>query len=140
MKVEKAIKIPNHMCLSNKRFGTDLKPSHNHGNGHHKHTVVVHDIGDEVYEDPAGIVSIKIVYMVAEMLPGGSLQDRIDDHDHWHPQPQALDAAIAMVEGLGYAHQNNVVHRHVKLITFLLAPTTPQATDSVSHKLMAVLG
>ena len=87
------------MCLSNKkirdRFETEATTM---AMLHHRNIVVVHDIRDEVYEDPAGIVFIKIVYMDAEMLPGGSLQDRIDDHGPLHPQ-QVLDA-IAMAEDL----------------------------------------
>ena len=59
MKVEKAIKIPNHMCLSNKkirdRFETEATTM---AMLHHRNIVVVHDIRDEVYEDPSGIVSI----------------------------------------------------------------------------------
>ena len=130
LKVEKAIKIPNHMCLTNKkirdRFETEATTM---AILHHKNIVVVHDIRDEMYEDPNGIVSIKLVYMVMEMLPGGSLQDRIDDHGPLHPQ-QAIDAAIAMSEGLGYAHQNNVVHRDVKLDNVLIgSDNTLKVTD-----------
>ena len=130
LKVEKAIKIPNHKCLTNKkirdRFETEATTM---AVLHHKNIVVVHDIRDEMYEDPNGVVSIKLVYMVMEMLPGGSLQDRIDDHGPLHPQ-QAIDAAIAMSQGLGYAHQNNVVHRDVKLDNVLIgSDNTLKVTD-----------
>lgn len=120
LKVEKAIKIPNHMCLTNKkirdRFETEAETM---AQLHHKNIVVVHDIADEIYADPNGFVSINLVYMVMEMLPGGSLQDRIDDHGLLHPQ-QAIDATIAMASGLGFAHENNVVHRDVKLDNVLI--------------------
>ena len=120
LKVEKAIKIPNHMCLTNKkirdRFETEAETM---AQLHHKNIVIVHDIADEVYADPNGFVSINLVYMVMEMLPGGSLQDRIDDHGILHPQ-QSIDAAIAMASGLGFAHENNVVHRDVKLDNVLI--------------------
>ena len=130
LKVEKAIKIPNHKCLTNKkirdRFETEATTM---AVLHHKNIVVVHDIRDEMYEDPNGIVSIKLVYMVMEMLPGGSLQDRIDDHGPLHPQ-QAIEAAIAMSQGLGYAHQHNVVHRDVKLDNVLIgSDNTLKVTD-----------
>ena len=130
LKVEKAIKIPNHECLTNKRIRDRFEnEATTMAMLHHKNIVVVHDIRDEIYEDPGGIVSIKIVYMVMEMLPGGSLQDRIDDHGPLHPQ-QAIDAAIQMAEGLGYAHQNNVVHRDVKLDNVLIgSDNTLKVTD-----------
>jgi serine/threonine protein kinase len=120
LKVEKAIKIPNHMCLTNKkirdRFETEATTM---AMLHHKNIVIVHDIADELYADPNGFVSINLVYMVMEMLPGGSLQDRIEDHGLLHPQ-QAIEAAIAMASGLGFAHENNVVHRDVKLDNVLI--------------------
>ena len=130
LKVEKAIKIPNHQCLTNKRIRDRFEnEATTMAKLHHKNIVVVHDIRDEIYEDPGGIVSIKIVYMVMEMLPGGSLQDRIDTHGPLHPQ-QALDAAIQMADGLGYAHHNNVVHRDVKLDNVLIgSDNTLKVTD-----------
>ncbi len=130
LKVEKAIKIPNHQCLTNKRIRDRFEnEATTMAMLHHKNIVVVHDIRDEVYEDSGGIVSIKIVYMVMEMLPGGSLQDRIEDHGPLHPQ-QAIEAAIQMAEGLGYAHQNNVVHRDVKLDNVLIgSDNTLKVTD-----------
>lgn len=122
LKVEKAIKIPNHMCLTNKkiceRFENEATTM---AMLHHQNIVVVHDIADEMYTDPSGYASINLVYMVMEMLPGGSLQDRIDDHGPLHPQ-QAIDAAIAMASGLGFAHENGVVHRDVKLDNVLIGP------------------
>ena len=130
MKVDKAIKIPNHQCLTNKRIRDRFEnEATTMAMLHHKNIVVVHDIQDEIYEDPAGIVSIKIVYMVMEMVSGGSLKDRIDTHGPLHPQ-QALEAAIQMAEGLGYAHQNNVVHRDVKLDNVLIgSDNTLKVTD-----------
>ena len=59
--------------------------------------------------------------MVLQMLPGGSLQDRIDKHGILHPQ-QAIEAAIAMASGLGFAHEHNVVHRDIKLDNVLIGP------------------
>ena len=56
---------------------------------YNKHIVTVHDIGN----------SKNLVYNM-EMLPGGSLKDRIDDHGVLHPQ-QAADAAISMASGQG---------------------------------------
>jgi serine/threonine protein kinase len=70
---------------------------------HHRNICMVHDIGTDGQR----------VFMVMEMLKGGSLMDRVEDHGVLHPQ-QAIDAAIAMAEGLGMAHINKIVHRDVK--------------------------
>ena len=108
------------MCLTNKKIRDRFEnEATTMAKLHHKNIVVVHDIRDEMYSDPDGLVSINLVYMVMEMLPGGSLKDRIDDHGLLHPQ-QAIDAAIAMAAGLGYAHENNVVHRDIKLDNVLI--------------------
>ena len=111
LKVERAIKILAPRLLMHRqireRFEVEASTM---AQLHHKHIVTVHDIGNEQ----------NLVYMVMEMLPGGSLKDRIDDHGVLHPQ-QAVDAAIAMASGLGYAHENNVIHRDVKLDNVLIS-------------------
>ena len=120
LKVEKAIKIPNHTCLINprirKRFETEATTM---AKLHHKNIVVIHDIVEELYSDPNNLVAINLVYMVMEIMPGGSLQERIDKHGRLHPQ-QAIEATIAMLSGLGFAHKHNVVHRDVKLDNMLI--------------------
>ena len=70
---------------------------------HHRNIVTVHDIGSD---GPR-------VFMVMEMVRGGSLMDRIEDHGVLHPQ-LAIDATIAMAEALGVAHKHKIVHRDVK--------------------------
>lgn len=119
LQVEKAIKIPNRTCLDNpkilRRFEAEAKMM---AKLHHKHIVTVHDIAEEVYVTPDNI-RLPIVYMVMEVLPGGSLQDRIHKHGPLHPQ-QSIDATIAMASGLSYAHAHNVVHRDVKLDNILI--------------------
>ena len=129
LKVEKAIKIPNHFCLTNpkirSRFETEAETM---AQLHHKNIVIVHDIRDEMYKSPNQMVAINLIYMVMEMMPGGSLKDRMDKYG-LHPQ-QAIDAAIAMASGLGFAHANNVVHRDVKLDNVLIsADNTLKVTD-----------
>jgi len=119
LQVEKAIKIPNRTCLDNpkilQRFEAEAKMM---AKLHHKHIVTVHDIAEEVYVTTDNI-RLPIVYIVMEVLPGGSLQDRIQQHGPLHPQ-QSIDATIAMASGLSYAHANNVVHRDVKLDNILI--------------------
>ena len=120
LKVEKAIKVPNHQCLSHPvvrgRFETEASTM---AKLRHKHIVIIYDIIDEKYQIDEDDSVTDLVYMVMEMLPGGSLQDRIDDHGMLHPQ-QVITATIAMLLGLGFAHQNNVVHRDVKVENMLI--------------------
>ena len=120
LKVEKAIKIPNHQCLSHPvvrgRFETEASTM---AKLRHKHIVIIYDIIDEKYQIDEEESMADLVYMVMEMLPGGSLQDRIDDHGMLHPQ-QVITATTSMLLGLGFAHQNNVVHRDVKVENMLI--------------------
>ena len=76
----------------------------------HPNIVQIFDIGNEK----------SLVYMVMELLDGGSVQDRIERHGVLEPV-QAIDVAIAMARGLGFAHQNNVIHRDVKLDNVLIS-------------------
>ena len=104
LKVERAVKIlAPRLVMSPKirsRFEVEAMTM---AQLHHKNIVTVHDIG---YDK-------RLVYMVMEMLRGGSLMDRIEKHGALHPR-LAIDAAIEITSGLGYAHENKVVHRDVK--------------------------
>lgn len=122
LKVEKAIKIPNHQCLSHPvirdRFETEASTM---AKLRHKNIVIIYDIIDEEHKMDDDDATTDIVYMVMEMLPGGSLKDRIDEFGPLHPQ-QVITATNAMLSGLGFAHQNNVVHRDVKVENMLVGP------------------
>ena len=104
LKVERAIKVLSpqltHSNMVRTRFESEATTM---ANLHHKNIVTVHDIGSEG----------NVVFMVMEMLSGGSLMDRVENHGTLHPQ-QAIQAAISMASGLGYAHDKNVIHRDVK--------------------------
>ena len=104
LRVERAIKILAPRLFSNRkireRFESEAATM---AQLHHKNILTIHDIGNED----------QMVYMVMEMLLGGSLMDRIENHGVLHPQ-LAITAAIEMAEGLGFAHQNKVIHRDVK--------------------------
>ncbi|MEC7985682.1 MAG: serine/threonine-protein kinase [Myxococcota bacterium] len=104
LKVERAVKILAPRLMMRKKIRDRFEAeAATMAQLHHKNIVTIHDIGNEN----------NLVYMVMEMLTGGSLMDRIEDHGPLHPQ-LAIDAAIEMAAGLGYAHENNVVHRDVK--------------------------
>jgi len=104
LKVERAVKVLSpeltHRSSIRTRFEAEATMM---ANLHHKNIVTVHDIGSEG----------QVVYMVMEMLPGGSLMDRVEHHGSLPPH-QAIDAVIAMATGLGHAHDRNVIHRDVK--------------------------
>ena len=85
----------------------------------HPNIVQIFDIGNEK----------SLVYMVMELLEGGSVQDRIEKHGVLEPI-QAIDVAIAMARGLGFAHRNNVIHRDIKLDNVLISRDgTPKVAD-----------
>ena len=70
---------------------------------HHRHIVTIYDIANDE----------NMVYMVMELLPGGSLMDRVERHGVLHPR-HAVCATIDMCRALHHAHENNVIHRDVK--------------------------
>ena len=111
LKCSRAIKVLSPHFLKNRqvrdRFEAEASTM---ARLHHRNIVTVHDIGNEH----------ELIYMVMEMLTGGSLQDRVDQMGALHPQ-QAIDASISMTSGLGYAHKHGVVHRDVKLDNVLIS-------------------
>jgi eukaryotic-like serine/threonine-protein kinase len=70
-------------------------------------------------------------YIVLELLPGGSLDDRLSDG---HPLPDDETARIAteLASGLAYAHSHGVLHRDVKPTNILF--------DSEGHVKIADFG
>ena len=73
------------------------------GGLNHPNIVTIYDIGK----------SGNVAYMAMEVLEGRELRALMTPG---RPQPvaQAVDIAIQVAEGLGYAHQHEVVHRDIK--------------------------
>ena len=70
---------------------------------HHKNIVTIYDI----------VTDKKMVFMVMEILEGGSLMDRVEGHGPLHPQ-LAIDATIDITRSIAHAHKNGVIHRDIK--------------------------
>jgi serine/threonine protein kinase len=69
----------------------------------HPHIVPIYDIGEA-----EGRIFLAMRYMA-----GGSLKDRLDQTSQL-PYHEALDILCQAVEGLSYAHQNEIIHRNLK--------------------------
>lgn len=67
----------------------------------HPHILTVHDIGE--YRGRP--------YMATELLPGGSLKERLAEQ---MPLADRLLALAQVAEGLAFAHRHQIVHRDVK--------------------------
>ncbi|MCP5420254.1 MAG: protein kinase [Gammaproteobacteria bacterium] len=77
-------------------------------------------------------------YLSMEYLPGGTLEDRIDQG---LPLPEALEVAKAIASALGYAHIKGFVHRDVKPLNILFRKEgTPVLTDFGVAKFMESSG
>ena len=104
LQVERAIKLLQpHLSMHEQirsRFETEASTM---AKLHHRHIVTIYDIANDD----------NMVYMVMELLSGGSLMDRVERHGVLHPR-HALMASIDMCKALDHAHQNNVIHRDVK--------------------------
>ncbi len=59
-------------------------------------------------------------YLVMELLPGGSLDDRIEE-DHRLSELEALDIGIHIANGLRAAHERGLIHRDIKPGNILFA-------------------
>lgn len=80
------------------------KEAHSVANLAHQNIVTVHDIGqdDEQY------------YIVMEFVDGRTLKQVIRQSVNGLPVNRALDLAIKICDGLGYAHRAGIVHCDVK--------------------------
>ncbi|MEC7983937.1 MAG: protein kinase, partial [Myxococcota bacterium] len=77
---------------------------------YHKHIVTVYDI----------VSYGRTVFMVMELLTGGSLMDRIHKFGPLHPK-MAINAIIKMCEAIGHAHKHGVIHRDIKPHNMLIS-------------------
>jgi serine/threonine protein kinase len=60
-----------------------------------------------------------IQYIVTPYIPGGSLEDRINDRESF-PISEALQYAAEIVSALDYLHGENVIHRDLKPANILI--------------------
>lgn len=85
----------------------------------HPNIVQVHDVGSSGPD----------LFIVMDMARGGSLHERIKRHGPLAPR-QAVRVILAVLDGLGHAHDKHVVHRDIKPANVLLsAEGRPQLTD-----------
>ncbi len=86
---------------------------------HHKNIVGVHDVG----------VDGETVYLVMEILDGGSVADRVKALGPLPPR-MASQVVQAILAGLGEAHRKKIVHRDIKPHNVLVATDgVPKITD-----------
>ncbi len=86
---------------------------------HHTNIVNVHDVG----------VDDETVYMVMELLAGGSVSDRVKARGPLPPR-MASRVVQAVLEGLGEAHRQSIVHRDIKPHNILVTSEgVPKITD-----------
>ena len=64
--------------------------------------------------------SLKLFCMLAEYMPGGSLYDYLHKNHNVLKLPQLLKFAIDVCKGMGYLHQNNIIHRDLKTANLLM--------------------
>ncbi len=75
----------------------------------HRNIVRVYDVGSEGSR----------VYIVMELVEGGSLVDRLEERGPLPPR-QALDVCLHVLAGLAVSHSRNIVHRDIKPHNVLL--------------------
>jgi len=120
LQVERAIKLlAPHLAARasiRKRFEVEASTM---ARLHHPNIVTVHDIGSDGNR----------CFIVMEMLEGGSLMGRVEKFGVLPPKMAAAITAD-MVEALGVAHDNGVVHRDIKPHNVLLSmDNKPKITD-----------
>lgn len=91
---------------------------------HHRNIALVHDVDAEFDR----------VFLVMELLEGGSLDDLVEQRGPLSPRVAARTAR-ALLEGLAVAHASGVVHRDIKPQNVLLSPDgVPKLTDfGIAH-------
>jgi len=75
----------------------------------HRNIVRVYDVGSDGNR----------VYIVMELVEGGSLVDRLEEHGPL-PARQAVDVGLHVLAGLAVSHSRSIVHRDIKPHNVLL--------------------
>jgi serine/threonine-protein kinase len=75
----------------------------------HRNIVRVYDVGNDGNR----------VYIVMELVDGGSLVDRLEAHGALPPR-QAVDVCMHVLAGLSVAHDRHIIHRDIKPHNVLL--------------------
>ncbi|MFZ5476633.1 MAG: protein kinase domain-containing protein [Myxococcota bacterium] len=125
LRVARAVKVlAPHLTAQRtirRRFETE---AHTMARLAHPNIVAVHDVGDDG----------KHVFIVMELLEGGSLMDFVETFGPLPPRT-AAEVCCAVLRALAVAHAAGVVHRDIKPHNVLLAPEgTPKVTDfGIAH-------
>lgn len=103
-----AVKLLHETMTEDDEFITRFRQeAHSAANLSHPNIVTVHDIGQDGYRH----------YIVMEYIDGLTLKQVVRDQikmDAYMPMNRALDFAIQVCEGIGYAHRANLVHCDIK--------------------------
>ena len=125
LEVERAIKVlaPHLAVVGNlrARFETEARTM---ARLQHPNIVSVHDVIEDGHT----------VFMVMELLEGGSLAGWIDRHGPMPPR-LAVEAMRGVCAGLGVAHEAGVIHRDIKPQNVMLSKRgVPKVTDfGIAH-------
>ncbi|GMQ78815.1 MAG: hypothetical protein BMS9Abin02_1354 [Anaerolineae bacterium] len=112
-----AIKILHESLVGDEQFLQRFqKEAHSAANLSHPNIVTVHDIGQDGHR----------YYIVMELVEGSTLKELIRDHGKNNGQPmplhQAVDIAIQICAGVGYAHRARLIHCDMKSQNVLVSP------------------
>lgn len=104
-----AVKILHESLVGDEQFLRRFqKEAHAAASLSHPNIVTVHDIGQDGHR----------YYIVMEFIEGPTLKELIRDHYHKYrrslPAVQAIDLAIQVCSGVGYAHRAELIHCDIK--------------------------
>jgi serine/threonine-protein kinase len=83
------------------RFQQEIKAA---GRLNHPNIVTIHDVGRNE----------NMAYMAMEFLDGKELKDILAESSNMQPVETLVDWIAQIAQGLGFAHENDIIHRDVK--------------------------